>query len=111
VAILRTLGGDTGTVVAAFVILGATLGLLGIGAGLGAGVGLSLVLPGAYAALSQAFELDLMNQYFVSYLPVEIMVQDLLGISLTAFVLCLLSTLYPALRAASLRPSEVLAHE
>jgi lipoprotein-releasing system permease protein len=52
-----------------------------------------------------------MNQYFVSYLPVQIHLADLMGISITALVLCILSTLYPALRAAALRPSEVLAHE
>ena len=34
VAIMRTLGSDTGTVVGAFVLLGATLGLVGIGLGL-----------------------------------------------------------------------------
>jgi lipoprotein-releasing system permease protein len=111
VAILRTLGSDTGTVVGAFVFLGATLGVLGVGGGLLAGSALTLALPAIYAWITDAFGLDLMNQYFVSYLPVEIRLQDLLGISLTALLLCVLSTFYPALRAAGLRPSEVLAHE
>jgi lipoprotein-releasing system permease protein len=52
-----------------------------------------------------------MNQYFVSYLPVRVLPMDLVGISVTALVLSVLSTLYPALRAAALQPSEVLAHE
>jgi lipoprotein-releasing system permease protein len=52
-----------------------------------------------------------MSQYFVNYLPVEVLVADLLGIAATAFVLCMLSTLYPARRAVALRPAEVLAHE
>jgi lipoprotein-releasing system permease protein len=111
VAIMRTLGSDTGTVVGAFVLLGATLGLVGIGAGLAAGVGLSLLLPALYAWVSDTFGLDLMNQYFVSYLPVRVLPMDLVGISVTALVLSVLSTLYPALRAAALQPSEVLAHE
>lgn len=111
VAIMRTLGSDTGTVVGAFVLLGATLGLVGIGAGLVTGVGLSLLLPKLYVWVTQTFGLDLMNQYFVSYLPVRVLPTDLIGISVTALVLSVLSTLYPALRAAGLRPSEVLAHE
>jgi len=111
VAIMRTLGSDTGTVVGAFVLLGATLGLLGVGAGLIIGSAVTLALPSLYAWATDVFGLDLMNQYFVSYLPVDIRLQDLLGISLTALLLCVLSTLYPALRAAGLRPSEVLAHE
>lgn len=111
VAIMRTLGSDTATVVGAFVFLGATLGAFGVGAGLLVGSGLTLALPSIYAWVTDTFGLDLMNQYFVSYLPVEIRLQDLLGISVTALVLCVLSTFYPALRAAGLRPSEVLAHE
>jgi lipoprotein-releasing system permease protein len=98
-------------VVGAFVFLGATLGAFGVGAGLLVGSGLTLALPSIYAWVTDTFGLDLMNQYFVSYLPVEIRLQDLLGISVTALVLCVLSTFYPALRAAGLRPSEVLAHE
>ena len=47
----------------------------------------------------------------MSYLPVEVRLADLLGISLTALVLSMLSTLYPAWRAVRLKPSEVLAHE
>ncbi len=111
VAILRTLGSDTGTVVTAFVLLGATLGLAGVGIGLLAGSGIALALPGLYSWASATFALDLMNQYFVSYLPVEIRIADLLGIAATALLLCVVSTLYPAWRAAGLKPSEVLAHE
>ncbi len=111
VAILRTLGGDTATVVSAFVLLGVTLGTTGIALGLIGGMGFAAVLPYLYAWTSESFGLDLMNQYFVSYLPVEINFEDLIGIAVTALLLCILSTLYPAWRAARLRPSEVLAHE
>jgi len=111
VAILRTLGGDTATVVSAFVLLGVTLGMTGIALGLIGGMGFAAVLPYLYAWTSESFGLDLMNQYFVSYLPVEINFEDLIGIAVTALLLCILSTLYPAWRAARLRPSEVLAHE
>jgi lipoprotein-releasing system permease protein len=111
IAILRTLGGDTATVVSAFVLLGVTLGTTGIALGLIGGMGFAAVLPDLYAWTSESFGLDLMNQYFVRYLPVEINFEDLIGIAVTALLLCILSTLYPAWRAARLRPSEVLAHE
>jgi lipoprotein-releasing system permease protein len=52
-----------------------------------------------------------MSQYLVKYLPVQVQAADLAGIAATAFVLCMLSTLYPARRAVALRPAEVLAHE
>ena len=111
VAILRTLGGSGGTVVGAFVLLGLLLGGAGIALGAALGTGLAVLLPGLYAAVSGALDLDLMNQYFVNYLPVEVRPSDLTGIVLTALGLCLLSTLYPAWRAAALAPSRVLAHE
>lgn len=111
VAILRTLGSDTITVVSAFVLLGTALGTTGIVAGLAVGFIISTLLPGLYAWASSSFDLDLMSQYLVSYLPVEVRLEDLLGIALTALLLCIASTLYPAWRAARLQPAEVLAHE
>ncbi|MCZ6644339.1 MAG: lipoprotein-releasing ABC transporter permease subunit [Gammaproteobacteria bacterium] len=111
VAILRTLGSDTATLVSAFVFLGLLLGALGIGIGVLTGILIASVLPDLYLWVTGMFSLDLMNQYFVSYLPVEILSDDVVGIVITAMVLCLLSTLYPAWRAAGLHPSEVLAHE
>lgn len=111
VAILRTLGSDTTTVVSAFVLLGTALGTTGIVAGLAVGFIISTLLPGLYAWASSSFDLDLMSQYLVSYLPVEVRLEDLLGIAVTALLLCIASTLYPAWRAARLQPAEVLAHE
>ncbi len=111
VAILRTLGSDSRTVVGAFLLLGTTLGLIGIAAGVLAGVLVSMLLPGFYLWLTDSLAVDLMSQYFVNYLPVEVRLSDLAGISVTALVLSMLSTLYPAWRAVRLKPSEVLAHE
>lgn len=111
VAILRTLGSDGGTVVWAFLLLGITLGAIGIVTGLAVGSLVASALPGIYGWVSSTFSVELMSQYFVSYLPVEILPADLAGIAATALVLAVLSTLYPAWRAVQLKPSEVLAHE
>ncbi len=111
VAILRTLGGDTLTLVSAFVLLGVLLGGIGIAAGTLLGSALAVSLPGLYEWASGHLAADLMSEYFINYLPVEVRLGDLLEISLTAAALCLVSTLYPALRVAGLRPAEVLAHE
>lgn len=111
VAILRTLGSSTGTIVGAFVLLGVLLGGLGVVLGAGLGTVIAMALPWLYASITQALELDLMNQYFVSYLPVEVRPGDLTGIVGTALGLCVLSTFYPAWRAATLAPSQVLSNE
>lgn len=111
VAILRTLGSGSGTIVGAFVLLGVLLGGAGIAAGALLGTLIALGLPDLYGWITGALELDLMNQYFVSYLPVEVRPGDLTGIVVTALGLAVLSTFYPAWRAATLAPSRVLAHE
>lgn len=111
IAILKTLGAGAGTLAQSFLVLGALVGGLGIAAGLAIGVLTAAALPGLFAWASQTFSLDLMSQYFISYLPADIRLQDLAGISATAFALCLLSALYPARRAAALSPSRELAHE
>ena len=111
VAILRTLGSNTSTLVATFVLLGIALGGLGIFLGVTVGVLVASGLPDLYLWVTGMFSLDLMNQYFVSYLPVEIQSDDIVGIVVTTMCLCLMSTVYPAWRAAGLQPSEVLAHE
>lgn len=111
VAILRTLGSGTSTIVAAFVLLGVLLGGLGILLGTAGGVAVALILPDLYAWITDLLQLDLMSQYFVTYLPVQVRATDLTGILATALGLCVLSTLYPAWRAATLAPSRVLAHE
>ena len=111
VAILRTLGSATGTLVRAFVLLGVLLGGVGIALGALLGAGVASALPGLYEWVASHLATDLMSEYFINYLPVEVRIIDLFWIVITAACLCLLSTLYPALRVAGLRPAEVLAHD
>ena len=111
VAILRTLGSSSWSVLLLFCTLGMVLGICGTALGICVGVAIATGLPYLYAGLSDAFGLELMTQYFITYLPVDVRVGDLLQISLAALGLALLATLYPAWRAARLLPSRVLAHE
>lgn len=111
IAILSTLGAPRRTFNVAFALLGVFVGGIGIAAGLLAGVLISWSLPPLYQFVSEQFELSLMAEYFVNYLPVDVRLADLLGIGAVAVTLALLSALYPAWRLAKMRPSEVLAHE
>ncbi len=111
ISVLRSMGSRGGTVVGVFLVLGLAIGAVGIGLGLLFGVLLALLLEHGYAALTDALGLDLMSQYFVNYLPVEIRPGDLLEVSVVAFGLCLLSAVYPAWSASRLQPSTVLRYE
>jgi len=111
VAVLRTLGGDGRTIVMSFVTLGAVIGVIGVALGIAFGAGAALVVEDGYRWLETEFGLTLMSQYFITYLPSELRMADVTLVASVALVLCLASAVYPALRAAALRPAEVLRHE
>ncbi len=74
VAVLRTLGGGTRTIVVSFLVLGGVIGLAGVGLGLLLGTGAALLVQDGYQWLEHTLGLHLMNQYFISYLPAQVKV-------------------------------------
>ena len=110
-AVMRTIGASTSTLVWAFVIIGVALAGVGIMFGAVVGVALAKLLPGFFLWITSSFGLDLMSQYFVSYLPSDVRGFDVLLICLIALCMSIVSMIYPARRAAALSPSQVLAHE
>jgi lipoprotein-releasing system permease protein len=111
VAVLRTLGGGTRTIVVSFLVLGGVIGLAGVGLGLLLGTGAALLVQDGYRWLEHTLGLHLMSQYFISYLPAQVKGADLITVAGVALLLSLGSTLYPAFRAARLKPADVLKHE
>ncbi len=111
VAVFRTLGGNTRMIISTFVVLGSVIGAIGVVLGIAVGSLLSWILQDGYMWLEAVYQLNLLNQYFVTYLPVELRVEDLLTIMTVSLVLCMLSTLYPAWRASRLQPGDILSHE
>ena len=111
VAVLRTLGASTRTIVVSFLVLGGAIGCIGVGLGILLGSIGSFLVQDGYRWVEATFDLHLMSQYFISYLPAEVRLTDLTTVAAVALLLSLCSTLYPAYRAARLNPAEVLKHE
>lgn len=113
IAILRTLGASPRGIMVVFMIQGTLIGVAGTLAGLGLGALLALNIEqfvrGLEAALGTTFLAA--DVYFISDLPAELRAGDLLRICGTALALAMLSTLYPAWRAARSQPAEALRHE
>jgi lipoprotein-releasing system permease protein len=113
IAILRTLGASPRSIMVVFMIQGTLIGVAGTLAGLGFGALLALnveqLVHWLEAALGTTFLAA--DVYFISDLPAELRAGDLLRICGTALVLAVLSTLYPAWRAARSQPAEALRHE
>lgn len=111
VAILRSMGSATGLVLRLFLSVGLLLGLTGLALGLVAGVAITLALPEALALVSSWSGRELMSQYFIGYLPVDIRGFDITVILGVSLVLVVLAALFPAWKASRQSPVEVLAHE
>jgi lipoprotein-releasing system permease protein len=113
IAVLRTLGASPGSILKIFMIQGTIIGLVGIILGVIGGVWLAsnveTIVPAIESMIGQKFLSA--DVYYISDLPSDMHWNDVITISIVSFVLCLLATIYPALRAASTQPAEALRYE
>jgi lipoprotein-releasing system permease protein len=113
IAILRTIGATPRSIMGVFIVQGSVIGMLGTLGGLALGAGIALNLQSileVLEALTHTHFLD-PSVYYLSELPAQLQTADLVRICGTAFFLSLVSTLYPAWRAARTQPAEVLRYE
>ncbi len=113
IAILRTMGTTLGTIRRIFLVQGFIIGMIGTVLGVVLGIAFSLVASDLVAGLESLLGTQFLSSdiYPVNYLPTEIRALDVVMVAGLALLLSLLATLYPAARAASVRPAEVLRYE
>lgn len=113
IAILRTLGARPRSIMAVFMIQGALVGCIGLALGVAGGVALALNVDVVVPALERLLGIQFLAKdvYYISDLPSELLWSDVWGVTLIAFVLSLLATLYPSWRAARVNPAEALRYE
>jgi lipoprotein-releasing system permease protein len=113
IAILRTLGSAPGDIMKIFVIQGALIGVIGTLCGVALGVAVALNIDVIVPAIEHTFGVQFLAKdvYYISDLPSDLQLSDVVTIALTAFVLSLIATLYPSLRAARVNPAEALRYE
>ena len=93
IAILRTLGATPRSIMLIFMVQGSIIGIVGTVLGIIGGVLLAV------------------NVYYISDLPSDLKLEDVVKIGLLSLTLGLLSTLYPAYRASRTQPAEALRYE
>ena len=113
IAILRTIGASPSEIGRIFLVQGALIGLVGTLLGTGLGIliayNIDVIVPAIESALGMKF---LPQQiYFISNLPSNPQVGDIIGIAITSLILSWLATLYPSWRASRLQPAQVLRNE
>jgi len=113
IAILRTMGASPGLIQRIFLVQGLAIGLMGSLAGIALGLLISFNIDVIVPTIEAIFRVRFLPRevYFISELPSDVRLSDVVTVGLMAFGLSVLATLYPSRRAAQVQPAEALRYE
>jgi lipoprotein-releasing system permease protein len=113
IAILRTLGATPGRIMRIFMVQGTVIGVMGTLLGSALVIVLALTITDLIAWVEQFFGIQFLSAevYFISYLPSQLRLEDVVTIIGVALSISFLATLYPAWRASRTQPAEALRYE
>ena len=113
IAILRTFGASPKMIMSVFMVQGSLIGVIGTCFGVALGIVGALNVSAIVGALEKVLGIHFLSPdvYFISYLPSELMWQDVVTISVAGLLMSFLATLYPAWRASKTQPAEALRYE
>jgi lipoprotein-releasing system permease protein len=113
IAILMTMGMTPSAVRKIFVLQGLIVGSLGILLGVAGGILLSLNLESIASGLESllGFKFFKPEVYFISSVPSELHLTDVVLVAFISLILSFLATLYPSSKAAAVRPAQALRYE
>jgi lipoprotein-releasing system permease protein len=113
IAILRTLGLTPRSVVGVFLTQGLVIGTIGTLLGLVLGVVVAENVGTIVPVLERLFGFHVMDPsvYYITAIPSEVRASQVATITLVAFALTVLATIYPAMRGAATEPAEALRYE
>lgn len=110
IAILKTLGATNQLIKHIFIWYGVISGLIGSLMGVILGVVLSWQLSNIMGVIESIIGYKLLNGhiYFIDFLPSEIHLLDVVIVFITAMLLSLIASYYPAKRACKIDPARIL---
>ena len=107
------MGAGPRNVACIFLVQGALISVVGTFLGVVGGMGIAYNIDVIVPFIERIVEASLLPRevYFISALPSDPRVDDIVTIGLTSLVLSLLATLYPSWRASRLQPAQVLRRD
>jgi lipoprotein-releasing system permease protein len=113
IAILRTVGISPRAVVAVFVTQGVLIGWIGALIGLALGLSIAFNVDVIVPFLERVFGVQIFDPtvYVITQVPSEVQWPQVVTIAITALVLTIIATIYPAMRGAATQPADALRYE
>ena len=111
IGILLTLGASNKQIVLIFFTQGLVVTLIGIFVGILLGFLLIYNLNNFISVIESMLDRNLLEAYFINYFPYYINFGQIFLICFFSFLISLISSLIPSLRAVRLNPVEILRHE
>ena len=113
IAILRTAGASPCSILKIFIIQGSVIGVIGtmVGATLGVLFTLNLETIVLFMESTLGIKFLAADVYFISDLPADLQISDVVRICTITLIIALTSTIYPAWRGACTMPAEALRYE
>jgi lipoprotein-releasing system permease protein len=113
IAILKAMGANGRSIMKIFVIEGLVIGIAGTAAGVFSGLLVAAKLEAIVGFVQKltGFELFSKDVYYLDRFPSQVVPMDVVLISVTAMLISLVATLYPAWQASRLSPAEALRYE
>ena len=110
IAILKTMGAKPSTIMTSFMFQGLMNGILGCFLGACLGILISLNLTEIIRAIESILSVEFLSAdvYFIDYLPTVLREEDVMTTVVTALIMSLIATIYPAWRATKVEPAQVL---
>ena len=111
IGILLTLGASNKQIVLIFFTQGLIVTIIGIFVGILMGFLLIYNLNNLISVIESMLDRNLLEAYFINYFPYYINFGQIFLICFFSFLISLISSLIPSLRAVRLNPVEILRHE
>ena len=110
IAILKTMGAKPSTIMTSFMFQGLMNGILGCFLGACLGILISLNLTEIIRTIESILSVEFLSAdvYFIDYLPTVLREDDVITTVITALIMSLIATIYPAWRATKVDPAQVL---